>query len=482
MASFGIEWETNALMLDMPEGKREKRPIIKNDKWSITLEGIRFYQIRDGKKERPENDEDCQYNLEVQIGPVISNNYGSFDYRGVMDSCNHFFKNIWSKILDKKHIVIDGKEYPVLSYSIGNTAEERFEDCKLSMPGTLNNTEGNEWGYIKSLNNIYGKAQFTIGLKLKDVFAVFRRIVKLYVDCSEDETKCSTILRRGHLYFIINAYFDTYEECLELNRPISPELLSFIMLVNYSLYVNKIPWKKYFKALFLIKPRTNFACIYNLLSNDDKDTFDEWVEKCIFERMTDKLEENKSVEDMDSEIVEKINEEISSLKKWFDDIKNPTQKCYLIANSEAVGKYELVTSDNKEIIETSRKVPCALYPGYKKFSKVDFEDGKIVHTIWGQDLQEWSAGPNGEIYLEFRSVETIYSLISKEVNDSFTKIEGRSSIGLYNQLGLTTIAGVFVKHFLNPIFEAKERKMIRRNKVNLEPFNATIKKFEVDRL
>jgi hypothetical protein len=434
MTSFGIEWETNAVTLKLPPGKKEKRPVLEGRDWSVTLEGRWFYETRDGKKEEPKDSKDCMYGLEVQLGPFFSSNPTQFDVRGIISSCSDFNRKVWMDIAKNKYMTITGEKYPVLSYHIGETDEPRFVDCGLTEPGHLYNTKGSEWGYIASLDNIVGKTQYTIGIQLKYVFTVFRRYVKLLQDCRLDKSKCATIVHQARLEYLTDAYFDTYKQCRKVKIPVdNHKLLSFIMLCNYTINTLYGKFKEYYKALYHVKPRSNFASIFDrLLNSEEKEMFLDWADM----RLDEIHEQDKSKGDF--------------IQNWLQQIATPIHQGYTIKD-ENVGKYEIITSDDETITKKGEKVPYALLPNYKNPTTATVVNDRIVVKL-GQDVQEWTTGSNGEVYLEFRSPETVISLLDKEIHQKYMPRSGKEAAGAYGQIRLALITQQFVQVFLNPMF------------------------------
>lgn len=434
MTSFGIEWETNAVTLTLPPGKKEKRPIIEGNKWSVTFEGRWFYETRDGLKEEPKDSKDCMYGLEVQLGPFFSQNPKQFNLRDIMAGCSDFSRKVWSNIVKHKVIKVNERLYPVLSYRIGKTDEPRFIDCGLTEPGHLYNTKGAEWGYIASLDDIIGKTQYTIGIQLEHVVAVFRQYVALIRDCTLDKSKCETIVKGARLSHITKAYFDTYKQCREVKMPLdNHKLLGLIMLCNYTIATFSMKFGEYYKALYHVKPRSNFACIFErLLDEVEKELFIQWAEYYL-----------DSVNDTTT---------ADKIQSWIQEIVIPVHQGYTIVDkSGEISSLEIITSPNEGITKQGTKAPYALLPGFKPVI-IDQRNDTLIVTQRGQDVQEWATGPKGEVYLEFRAPETVISLLDKKIHQEYLIRSGREAAGSYNQTRLAIITQQFVQVFLNGMF------------------------------
>lgn len=447
MLSFGIEWDTNALTLELPTGKQEKLPVLEGKDWSLTLEGIDFKKLRDGGKDNLDKKKDCMFSLEVQIGPFISNSM-KLESGTITRVIQTFYKEVWNGIKTNKHITVDGKNYHVLSYAIGETKETRYKDCSLKEIGSLKNFKSSDWGYINSLDNVVGRTQFTIGIPLRYVTKIFRMYVKLLKDCMNHGTKCSTIPRKSYLHLLTETYFDSYKQCREikLTDHISYNVLSLIMLCNYTINILNTKRKPttYSKSLYHCKPRSNFASIYhNVLDSDEKDVFDIWVKY--------RMDNYHLVSIFDSKGYEISNPLLSKadLSEWFAQITERPMLAYTVS-SKNIGKYQIVTTENQEIIKDANKVYYAPLPRGGP-DVVDIEEGEIDIIELGQDIQEWTTGPGGVVYLEFRAPETVLSLTEYDRNNSYTPPQGADSIGLYTPIQLVSYTGAFIENFLNKL-------------------------------
>ena len=120
MTSFGIEWDTNVLIYlpeqKLPDGIIAKNTAVEGDKWSISLEHIRFQDIR---KEVPETEKDCMYSLEAQIG-VFESKENKFNIGDINSSIRNF-KGMWNTLLREGKITINNVPYPILTYRKTNS-------------------------------------------------------------------------------------------------------------------------------------------------------------------------------------------------------------------------------------------------------------------------------------------------------------------------------------------------------------------------
>uniref|UniRef100_A0A6C0LX04 EF-hand domain-containing protein n=1 Tax=viral metagenome TaxID=1070528 RepID=A0A6C0LX04_9ZZZZ len=153
-SSFGIEWDTRALICNKPVGGgknvsfREKEVIIKQGTFSISAEGW-FHKI--GKDE-------CIDSLEVNIGPIFFNSQDFTDIRKKWGVEFFKFKKYWDGIINKKSITTQKGTFNVLTYGTPKNINISclFDDgCKLCRssgdPVTdielkqIQRTEGNNW-------------------------------------------------------------------------------------------------------------------------------------------------------------------------------------------------------------------------------------------------------------------------------------------------------------------------------------------------
>lgn len=441
MTSFGIEWDTNALVYNLPPGTREKEPILEGDKWTITLESQHFKKTRDGVKSGDNLITDCGYNIEVQIGVFTSDNETQFNSKEIMRGCFNFNKAVWEPIHKTKSLTVGEKNYQVVSYRIGKVTEQRYVDCGLTEPGHLYDTNNAEWGYVASLNNVVGKTQYTIGLKLKYYVNLFRRYVELVKQCKADKSKCETIAKFTNIEDIVEAYYNTYEYFDEFKlSEDNDELLSCIMLFKYFLLVLRRPKPKtYFKAMFHMKLRSNLAGIFNLLSTENREAFSEWVLYTI------------NHDDIHKSTVFGVNK--NRIVKWFSNITNPVkEKYYTVEGLKGVSKYEVfvVTEEVKKHDEI--KLTEVKYANlYSQKAKLAVVKGNVV-KIERLDEQEWTTGPDKTVYVEFRSPETVISLLDKEIAGEYTRKSRLDSNGAYTASRLTVMTSQFVQMFLNKIF------------------------------
>ena len=311
MTSFGIEWDSDALVniKELPHGIKERRAALKGHGFTITLEGIFFDDKRKTNKEHRE--EDCGFTIEAQLGVIKSSrdNFFGHDYGEkvytLQDATSNFNK-VWNTIIKNKKIVINDIPYPVLAYIYGPINSsffkdsrgkplETYKDCNLTSPGTI--PDGNiDWAYIKNLDNILGKVQLTCGMKLKYFPNLFKQFTLLINQCQSHYSRCNTIptVRETDMFLlsIKTAYINTWKQLIEegdfdeagntlkgRSVEFSHNYLAYQMITNYNNLIRekiiqeKIKGKRsceYSKACYSIKIRTNSARICEIVGNEDQ--------------------------------------------------------------------------------------------------------------------------------------------------------------------------------------------------------------------
>jgi hypothetical protein len=434
MTSFGIEWETNALIFDVPEeyknpdikeeDKGDRAVIVSGDFYSITSEYKDYKSIDTSIK-------DCKYNLEVQLG-VFHNNKDYFDSRMVLYHMHSFFKNVWDVMIknkgffpnkkDKESINAQSDFIDVVSYYYGpNTSDVRnkdvknndtYTDCQLKendIKDTMNPTM--DFYYKKSLNDISGKIQMTIGIKLRYIINIFKRYTELWEQCQNDVSKCSTILK-AKVY--IHNIFKAYEEGLKFLKPGKEELASAVCLCYYTFLTFRAKGKGYMKSKFHIKPRTNIGLFNKMLSTKDKEEFIDWID----------------------DLIENIGENVQ-YKNWLEEVKYPDVIAYAYPNSPILYSENDGKATMLEITGT---------PGDDNYPEYKGDNYNVVN------VGEWNMGPNKTVYLEFRSPETIISLLDKNIYGEYIQRYGDESLGKYTENKLPMIVKTFIDGFLNKCF------------------------------
>ena len=310
MTSFGIEWDSDALVniKQLPPGLKSRRAALKGPGFSITLEGIFFDDKR--KINKQELFSDCNYTLEAQLGVIKSDKedfFGSTDGL-TLKYISTEFNNTWNAIIDDKQIIINDKPYPVLAYVYGPKNSsffkdsrgrplEIYKDCDLTSPGTI--PDGNiDWAYIKNLDNILGKVQLTCGMRMKFIPNLFKKFTLLTNECLSHRTRCNTIptVRETDMFLfpIKTAYINTWKELIdekifdeagntiaEIGVELSHNFLAYKMIFNYNQLIREKKYQeelkgnkpcKYTKACYSIKIRTNQAFLFYLFQKITKES------------------------------------------------------------------------------------------------------------------------------------------------------------------------------------------------------------------
>ena len=421
MVSFGIEWDTHALIYlpknNLPRGVLEKTSAIFQTNpngtiispgWTISLEG--WYPHG-----RPESLGDCMFSMEVQMGVFDGNNIRSFQR-----SCGNF-RETWNKMINDKKITIAGVEYDVLSYTAdaanytGNG--NKFLDCARKKVGSHLKQDGKEWAYVDSLERVNGKMQFTTGIALENIINLFARVTRL-VNLSKEIGTWDTdnIARKLYLNIVVDAYEYTRFQVSQL--PFDGDLIACIMLCNYYLLSFRHESTGYIKARFLFKMRTNMASIYQHLSDANKIIFIVWKNWVITAPPDQKGFENTFL---------KNNIQVSD---WLNGIINPTMIGYTIVprnggtmKAPSLGIYsvssELLNDPRFTFTQINVDTAHIFNPDTRAAGtppSITISEGVLDYdsgSMFSFDYGEWTMSGNN-VYFEIRGPEAILTLLDTE--------------------------------------------------------------------
>jgi hypothetical protein len=455
MTSFGIEWETQALIFlpeyELPEGIVSKSPAITGENWSLSFEYINMPEVRTGVYKREDETIDCFYNIEAQLGVFKSEKEKIFNIKSFMKSC-FLFGQMWKQMVATKSLTLKGKEYDILSYAYGSKLDPSkcFKDCARTDPGILRRTKNRrnlEWAYINDISTVRGKPQLTIGIKLKYVLKLFNQYTYYITECFKDKTKCSTIPKYDLAFVIGDAYFKTKEQLHRLKIDGSDKFISLIILCNYFILLKIRPQSKtYFKATFHIKPRTNYRFMYQMLDDNEQDLFLIWA----------------------ADIAN--TPEYVGFYKWFNQIIKPDQKAYILSpkpgekiklNTTKLAIYSIPKNKYSEIEKYAniRKVyydnMTSLERKPRQINILYDSDGTptIVEGKIGIDIGEWI--PDGDIvHFELRSIETILALLDSELYDGeYRELPSSETKGMMSHSDLCVKINIVIMKFLNTMFD-----------------------------
>lgn len=433
MTSFGIEWETNALVREIEV--QEKTPAKSGNGWSITFEGREFFSSRDGLKHEPPLNSDCHYNLEVQIGPVFSDTPTQFNQRNVLRGISEFNREVWNRLVQERKISVNGKDLQVVSYRVGKVDIPRFIDCNLTEAGFLFDKNGNEWGYIKSLDDLIGKVQYTIGIRLEFVPKLFEAITYLVDECNVDITNCGTIVHKKFLNFIPESYKFVKAFETQYSNPISNSVIGVLLQFWYSIRtefeLNKTKGI-YFKALFHLKPRSNLGTLCSQFNSEQIRIFMDFTE----------FAKQKSPEL--TGLIIKMLDKMGKMKEGYRLI--PLSEKNRIVKG-LLGTLDIFTASTSLLsqLDVEKVHYCDIIP-----RKLTEKDGKIK-VSFPINHGEW-IGSEQNVYFEFRSPETIISLLDKRLYNEYRERMGREKQGMYSISRLSVITNIFIQEFLNKIF------------------------------
>jgi hypothetical protein len=269
--TWGIEFETNLLITY----KGEDRDVVwKKDKTQISTE---FWDARLGHyphvdenywlNGKPEPDVGGVFNIESQIGV----------FRGI-SSLKDFDKNIGfldkklKKALSKKRLTTDSDTFSLFGYTEYHEEEENvpplFLDKFSTMPGVYRSrAPGAFSGYRNELldTDIYGKPQLTCSIRLDYIYKLFDMIYNHSNNYEEIGTSMELV---GKYMNLLQKYKLSTQELNQLHGFLL-YLLHFFEIYKYYTKYRKEQGDgpiKYFKSMFVIKPRTNPSSLYKTLT------------------------------------------------------------------------------------------------------------------------------------------------------------------------------------------------------------------------
>lgn len=418
MASVGLEWETSALISDLPPESSPGFPLIEEKDWSLSVEKKEYTQLLQGISLKSDKGL-CGYNLEAQIGPSFSNDSAQFNISGLKESISNFTR-FWNRMVETQKLTARGVTLPVITYAF--SGKDRYQDCDLTVPGV---NPGN-WGFVRQMGTIYGKVQMTVGLRLSLIPKLFRYLTKLILACYHP-SKCDQI-PRGRLLPFLKAYFSA--QSIMKEKAFSVEGQGFLLLVLYFIHVAGEDGSAYFKSRFAMKIRTNLGLVFASLSQKDQSAF----ETANLGVYVDQFESGPQY----------------WLRKWLVQLIKPR-----FTNVEMIQKGEkaqlsrlniYVPPDIKLLQELDsagyrfRTIKTSSYdPDGRGFYILKNARGEVYTNRQGPDEQEWVMGENQTIYLEFRSPESLLALIRGYEEKRYLEKEEYSGYDWVGRYSLATL-------------------------------------------
>ena len=438
MTSFGIEWDTPAMIYfgDQIKLFPVEVPILTQKKWAITLEAM------DWKKRNPQVT-DCMFTVEAQLGIFRSRKKNKFNVSEFLETCKDF-TNFWEQIIKTKHIQLGKKYYPVVAYVYNKTSsisDNPFIDCGMTIPGYFKHKANMLSYYADTLEYVKGKPQITIGIGLEYVIPVFSHIIKYFELCEVNDTTglpCRSLESVKWVFVMMrSAYANTAKQLsiLGINSfdEIGKDVVSLILLTNYQFIIffqkvmREIRSKKIVKSYYGIKLRSNSRIIYDkLLSTKQQKFYLYWATNLAF---TDGM---KGFQDP--------NELVTN---WFYNFFYNTPIAYSIKSKQnkiniqvpKIGLYSI----SKEQIQKLQKYVYILPVKYSKpiWSNhipphIVFENNTIKYRDYQEvlewDYMEWGLDQSN-IVLELRNIFLLYTLVYRVKTNNYKK-----NIGLANSV------------------------------------------------
>ena len=457
MTSFGVEWDTAALinlalppkpghednhLQKLPPGSLEKVPFIHGDKWTLTLEKTNM-----NKKRRTSNvykEIDCLYTLESQLGVFNSRDPSKFNTDAFKEVCVNF-NQFWVNMIKRQGFTRKGRFYPVLAhYPIKkeDKSKKYFVDCRRTFPGLVKGEDNLMWAYTDLLASVGGKPQVTIGIELKRVLSIFKFIVVYFNRCMQEDTTGKPCRSMEKAWFIIGiikkSYYNTVAQLnvmgyTKFGRIVDDNIIAFIVLTNYY-FVTMVDRMRlildgagstYNKAYYMIKLRSNLRVIFDTFTEEQQEFYTLWATNYFTSWEFNGLKIKKTMADSELEKIKKdtINGDIENkLVYWFYKFFINVDTAYMISPNgntpvmvNTLGLYS-ITPDQMDTISNHvdiKKVKIYRADWTEPPPHIIYEDGVIKYQdsneILGFDYMEWGV-QESNIFIEIRAIHLIYTL------------------------------------------------------------------------
>lgn len=458
MTSFGVEWDTSALInlaLDpkpgqknqplqlLPPGTSEKVPFVYGDKWTLTLESINISEKHSSGNDKKD---DCLYTLESQLGVFRSDDPSKFNTSEFKEVCAKFNK-FWINMINMQGIVRKNKFYPVLAHQTINNADidqgkKYFIDCQKKKPGLIEGKEGLMWAYTDLLKSMHGAPQVTVGIELKRVLSLFKFIISHFNRCMKEDTTgkpCKSMKKTWFLFGNIKkAYYNTVAQLrvmgyTKFEKIVNENITALIVLTNYY-FISMVDGLlkdikgtefMYIKAFYILKLRSDLRVMFDTFSPSQQEFYRLWATNYFTSWKFNGLKINESPEDSELEKKNKdyINGEIKNkLIYWFYKFFINVDTAYMIFPKgdtpimvNKIGLYS-ISPDQLNIIKNHadvKKVKICKADWSGNPPHIIYTDGVIKYKnsdeILGFDYMEWGI-QNSNIFIEFRGMHLIYNL------------------------------------------------------------------------
>ena len=414
MTTFGIEWDTSALIcVEDPTELKEKGVIKKGDKWTITTES--FFP-RGKTNEIYKND--SVWSVEVQMGVFESNNPTEFNIREFQRTC-FMFNQEWQNIIKKSKI----DNLDILSYVKTKediNSKDNFLDCDLKMSGVYELDDNFKMAYRRILNQIRGVSQITIGINLEYIIGLFRKLKDL-LDYCEQEKRQQEVFAYNSANIVRIAYNDTVDFFEENEITDNKNLFAFMLLCNNMLLGLNKKYTSYLKSNFMFKIRTNLRGVYESLNDFEKHIVHIWV----YEKETKNL--------------------LSSLARdYFNRLINEPKEGFVITDTgrlstelSPLGIYSISDDDVLQNLSENDVEGASIFYTYvtnpapelyiNDENKLEYKENSDILNF---DIGEWYYNGN-TVHIEIRGFSTILDLLELEFMEK-NNFKNDVKINLFN--------------------------------------------------
>ena len=426
MTSFGIEWDTQALVFVENQKKTwqlpEKGTVYQDGKMKITTEDWSMLNYIDAT-DYPDS---CKQTLEFALGVFYDDKPNSFNIDEFQTVCDQF-RTFWYNLInsdDKSFLINRGKfkgsRAHVLTYANHKTSvalnREVYSDCGSKNPGGFTAHRGDiqqYWAYIKGLERVIGKPQVTIGFELHRFTYLMRSITQLYTYVKDfihpvDSPLLDVIVKSVGL----EEQFTTGVVDLDLvnTSDFTSDMKAFILMFVY--YVESDKYftalrennpNTYKKAIFTLKPRTNLAFIYyNMFDETQRGLLLDWM---LYYSLGDTIAD-KLYEQLTSSMDVHIGQVFTSVP---DNAEIAPLGIYTLSPSQL----EKFKGQYRDV----RYIPA--YIGAKAPGITDNYKYNDIDELLGFDIGEWYSPDNNTIVIELRGFDLLLRLVRAAMTDQF---------------------------------------------------------------
>ena len=451
MFKWGLEFETNLIYFDEYGNNRQR--IWEKDKLKITSE---FFDVQlhkpnqsDGKywlKGVPEDDVTGIFNIEAQLG-VFKGFDGFGDFESAIKTLDKKLKSSVKSKTFKDHF--RNKKYHLFTSVYSDTKDGLYLDTESKIEGAYESKDGGWVGYQKELNqtNIIGKPQLTASFNLKYIPLLFK-ILSPY-----------------------NQEFDTYfaDNVMKIWGIKNDELYGFILYLchyykRYLEYSNNKDMYHYFKTIFFLKPRTNPATVYNMMTKTQKMHISKLKTK-----ISSYLSKNKDLEELEEYLVylqniitfiEHAVEEKDCV--YTNDIPNVPNSLYHYDKES----FEMAVAFEQQPEYVTKDIPC-VDPYEKAGMPIDDplptlsygEDEEFYVSTGFTNVWEWQTKEKGVVAFEFRDVTELFGIAldidGEYENPGFAHFFG---IDMYTPMEVSEMISYILRTIFQKIFKEKSSK------------------------